>query len=259
MKSIKAAFFDLDGTIYSFQTHEISQKTKEALIQLQKNGIQIAVASTRPLATVGQIEGIFDIPWNGFVTANGLEIWDAHKRSLMDNGFSSGQLKEIFRVAKANDIPVYTGGPDGVFYTMDTPAMRRHQTRYNIPVNLIKPYENEKQTLITLISDEPINAELFSHIEGIHLVRSHTYDLDVIKDGITKSYGIAQWMKMNGFPEHDYMAFGDSLSDRSMLENATIGVAMADGEEKVKEIADAVCPSCQEEGIEYFLKTNGFI
>lgn len=259
MKSINAAFFDLDGTIYGFESHQISDQTKIAINRLKHNRIKVLVASTRPLATIGQIEGIFDLPWDGFITANGQEIWDADRQRLLDLGLSREQLDPIFEISARHSIPVYTGGEGGVFYTMDTPAVQRHKAKYNIPVDLVKPYEHEKQTLITLISDTPIDASLYQHIQGIHLVRSHTYDLDVVKDNVTKARGIDEWMRMQGYPTGNYMAFGDSLSDLEMIEQAAVGVAMEDGEDALKQAADYICPSCQQDGVYVFLKEQGYL
>ena len=44
---IKAAFFDIDGTLLSFKTHKVSEGTKEAFAQLQANGIKTFISSGR--------------------------------------------------------------------------------------------------------------------------------------------------------------------------------------------------------------------
>ena len=36
---IKAAFFDIDGTLISFKTHTMPESTKRALTALRQNGV----------------------------------------------------------------------------------------------------------------------------------------------------------------------------------------------------------------------------
>ncbi|MEG0277428.1 MAG: HAD-IIB family hydrolase, partial [Coprobacillus sp.] len=44
---IKAIFFDIDGTLVSFDTHEIPQSTFDALYQLKEKGIKLFIATGR--------------------------------------------------------------------------------------------------------------------------------------------------------------------------------------------------------------------
>lgn len=44
----KALFFDIDGTLVSFDTHAIPVSTIEALIAAHKKGIKIFIATGRP-------------------------------------------------------------------------------------------------------------------------------------------------------------------------------------------------------------------
>ena len=45
--SIKAVFFDIDGTLVSFKTHKVSSRVVTALKKLQKRGIKIFVSTGR--------------------------------------------------------------------------------------------------------------------------------------------------------------------------------------------------------------------
>ena len=45
---IKAAFFDIDGTLLSFKTHKLAASTKAALIELRSRGVKCFIASGRP-------------------------------------------------------------------------------------------------------------------------------------------------------------------------------------------------------------------
>ena len=53
------------------------------------------------------------------------------------------------------------------------------------------------------------------------------------------------------------MAFGDSMNDAEMLLAAGIGVAMGNAEQRVKDLADQVCESCDEDGVAKELERMG--
>ena len=65
-----ALFFDIDGTLVSFQTHEIPSSTIFALTQAKANGHKVFIATGRPpliITNLGAIEHLID----GYVTING--------------------------------------------------------------------------------------------------------------------------------------------------------------------------------------------
>ena len=60
---IKALFFDIDGTLVSFQTHRIPQSTVEALEKAKQNGVKIYISTGRTIILItnlGQIEHLID-------------------------------------------------------------------------------------------------------------------------------------------------------------------------------------------------------
>ena len=65
-----ALFFDIDGTLVSFQTHEIPASTIQALAQAKANGSRVYIATGRPpliITNLGAIEHLID----GYITTNG--------------------------------------------------------------------------------------------------------------------------------------------------------------------------------------------
>lgn len=67
---IKALFFDIDGTLVSFQTHQIPASTVQALEEAKANGVQVYISTGRPLSLItvlGSIQHLID----GYITTNG--------------------------------------------------------------------------------------------------------------------------------------------------------------------------------------------
>jgi hydroxymethylpyrimidine pyrophosphatase-like HAD family hydrolase len=67
--------------------------------------------------------------------------------------------------------------------------------------------------------------------------------------GITKAYGISLLAKDLGIEQEEVMCIGDEENDLPMIEYAGIGVAMANAISRVKEIADVVTDSNEEDGV----------
>lgn len=66
---VQAIFFDIDGTLVSFRTHEIPQSTRKALKELRSKGIKLFIATGRPETLMR--EAIGDLEFDGFIILNG--------------------------------------------------------------------------------------------------------------------------------------------------------------------------------------------
>ena len=77
--------------------------------------------------------------------------------------------------------------------------------------------------------------------------------------GINKSYGMEKYLEYVVLTRKDAIAFGDGPNDLDMLSFAETGVAMGNGLEEVKKLADFVTKDINENGIAYALKELGLI
>lgn len=91
----------------------------------------------------------------------------------------------------------------------------------------------------------------------LSVVRSAKWCVDVMPKGVNKAAGIRLMLDHLGLETADAIAFGDSPNDMEMLKTAGFGVAMANGDEKVKSCAGAVTLSCDEDGVGRFLEKLG--
>ena len=67
---VKYLFFDIDGTLVSFNTHKIPQSTVDALTHAKSNGQKVYISTGRPMLFInnlGQIEHLID----GYITTKG--------------------------------------------------------------------------------------------------------------------------------------------------------------------------------------------
>ena len=74
---IQAVFFDIDGTLISFNTHKIPDSTQRALRRLRERGVRVFIASGRPPVQMGFLKQLTDFAFDGYVVLNGQYCYDA--------------------------------------------------------------------------------------------------------------------------------------------------------------------------------------
>ena len=68
---IKAAFFDIDGTLTSFVTHVVPRSTIDALHALQKKDVKVFICSGRAPSYMGVVLDTIPVEFDGIVGLNG--------------------------------------------------------------------------------------------------------------------------------------------------------------------------------------------
>lgn len=95
--------------------------------------------------------------------------------------------------------------------------------------------------------------------DTLKTVRWHESGADILVKEASKARGITQVLDRLGIQADEAMAFGDGLNDIEMLQEVGFGVAMGNGYDSLKQVADFVCPRHDEDGIYQGLKTLGVI
>ena len=88
---IKAVFFDIDGTLVSFNTHKVSDSSKRAIKELKEKGIKVFIATGRIKL---QINNLDDLEFDGYITANGQDCYIGEKE-IYRNGISAETLHAL--------------------------------------------------------------------------------------------------------------------------------------------------------------------
>lgn len=109
---IKALFFDIDGTLVSFRTHEIPESTVNALEEVKKQGLKVYISTGRPLSIItnlGQIQHLID----GYITTNGAYCFvdrNGKREIICCHDIPQTDVCQILDAAKKWDRPVVVVG-----------------------------------------------------------------------------------------------------------------------------------------------------
>ena len=247
-----ALFFDIDGTLVSFQTHEIPPSTILALTQAKANGHRVFIATGRPpiiITNLGAIEHLID----GYVTTNGALCF-VGSEIVACNAIPQEEARRVVDDAVAKryglivigerDIAVWDpkGDVDDIF--------RRQLAVQNL--NQAKPVEevlSQRVLQLTAFFDSDYEQQMMARIPGCISGRWHPAFTDITARGADKGEGLLLMAAREGIDPKYTMAFGDGGNDTSMIRAAGIGVAMGNAIEALKKEADYVTTSVDDDGI----------
>ena len=247
-----ALFFDIDGTLVSFKTHEIPPSTILALTQAKANGHRLFIATGRPpiiITNLGAIEHLID----GYVTTNGALCF-VGSEIVACNAIPSEEARLVVDDAKAKnyglivigerDIAVLDpkGDVDDIF--------RRQLAVQNL--NQAKPVEevlSQRVLQLTAFFDSDYEQLMMARIPGCISGRWHPAFTDITAQGADKGEGLLLMAAREGIDRQFTMAFGDGGNDTSMIRTAGIGIAMGNAIDELKQQADYVTTSVDDDGI----------
>lgn len=252
-------FFDFDNTLMDAKTHEVPTSALAALHQLTDQGYTIAIASGRNYPLL-KLTGAFEMAaWSGFVLNNGQIILDHDQSTLQHNFIDPKVVEKTVETARNLGMNLFFSSPSGDFMDKeDDDLMREAHAFFNEPIPKIDSYHQQKVDKILVYAPKGYDYAPFKAIEGLEVFPSVSTYADLATQGVSKATTIQTFLKMKGLPS-DYTAFGDSLNDMEMLKHAKISVAMGNGEQELKAIADLVAPGVSQDGVAKALKQLGYI
>ena len=246
---IKAIFFDIDGTLVSFKTHEISKTTLEALYALREKGVKLFIASGRHLLIMDNLSGF---PFDGYVCMNGSLVFDRGK-VIYSHPLDQADAASVIDLAETGQIPC-------VLFTEKSVAMNCRTERTEQLFRMIRlpepeyaslmPYKSGPVSQFTIFLDqEREDALLAPALKHSVTTRWHPEFTDIVPENISKAEGISRVIAGYGIGREEVMAFGDGGNDVEMIEYAGIGVAMGNALPDVRKHADYVTSTVDEDGI----------
>lgn len=265
----KAVFFDADGTICDI-AKGVPGSAKEAIRRLRENGHEAWLCTGRSRAFVpGYLE---EIPFTGMISACGATIEKGGER-LFNREMTPEVAKLSVEVLRRYGLIPVMEGADFMYYDKE---------EYNNDINwycdLITKALGEKWRPIRGNEDRMhINKISAKMVEGCNAEKaceelSAYYDIirhengsfagttiEMVPQGINKAVGIAAVCRIFDIAWEDTVVFGDSNNDLSMFEYAATKVAMGNGSQKIRELADYVTTDMFHYGIKNGLTKLGLI
>jgi Cof subfamily protein (haloacid dehalogenase superfamily) len=255
----KNLFFDFDGTLVDPKTHEVPASALKALHALKSKGYRLSIASGRNPKLL-KITGIMEaLQWDGFILNNGQVILDEHQNTLVHHFIDEALIHQIIKIARDHHFNIFFSCVEGDF--IDYPAndlMIEAHEFFQEPIPEVGQYTHQHVDKILVYAPKDYDYALFKDIDGIEVFPSVSTYCDIASKGISKATSIKHFLSLKGY-EKEYAGFGDSMNDFEMLKEASLSIAMNNGEAELKAIADVIAPDVDQDGIEIVLKQLGYL
>ena len=261
----KLLVLDLDGTLTNTRK-EVTEHTRTTLIKAQEQGLKIVLASGRPTYGIAPLANLLQLDkYEGYVLSyNGGEIIDWKTGELLyKNLLDPEVLPYLYQCANDNHFAIVTY--DGEYVLTEYPDDEYVLKEALLNVMKIRKVDNflkavQHPIAKCLIVGEPtrlavLEKEMYNHLhDRMGVFRSEPYFLELVPKGIDKAQSLAVLLKEIGMTKDEMIAVGDGFNDLSMIKYAGLGVAMSNAQEVVKENADFITLSNEEDGVAHVVE-----
>lgn len=250
---IKALFFDIDGTLVSFKTHEIPASAIEVIATAKAKGIKIFIATGRPKAIINNLSALQSRQLiDGYVTMNGGYCFVGNE-VIYKKSIPTEDVRTLARLSDEKNFPCIFVTEHKIAVCNPNELVNKifHEFLHVAPIPEKPTAEiigNEIFQMTPFITAEE-EKEILPLLPDCASGRWFPAFTDVVGKGISKQKGIDEIIGHFGIALEETMAFGDGGNDIPMLRHAAIGVAMGNASEEVQQSADYVTATVDDDGI----------
>ena len=264
----KILVLDLDGTLTNSKK-EITKPTLEALLDIQKKGVKVVLASGRP--TVGVLPLAKQLHMDEYgsyvLSFNGARITDCYTEEIVSNRLLPKNVyRPAFELAKKYaqygvDLITYDEagiGTNRIISGFKPNKYTQLEADINhIPIDMVEDLPSYVTWDINKLlgTGEPeyidrLRKDAIGHFgSDLGIYCSDPFFLELVSPGVDKASSMDILLKKLGLSRAEMVCIGDGYNDISMIEAAGLGVAMANAQPDVLEAADYVTKSNNEDGV----------
>lgn len=279
----KLIAIDLDGTLLD-SYGQISEKNKNTIKKAINQGVEVVLTSGRSIMSVKNLADEINAN-NYIICGNGAMIYDLKKGEIIyGNLLNKNKVLQLIQICDENSIyySVYTKNTI-ITKNLNYNVLFYHQENANKPDNkqthiqivqdiynyILNSPEEEYIKLVVCDDNNIIFNSIIKILKGVKgvdvldvghmsrkLIKSGTEEFsieyfytEINSQNVDKWTAISHLINRLGIKSEEVMAIGDNVNDKTMLENAGLGVAMENSAPYIKEIADVVTSSNNDDGV----------
>jgi Cof subfamily protein (haloacid dehalogenase superfamily) len=155
---------------------------------------------------------------------------------------------------------VYVG--DELYVREETQAARDYASFQELEIHVVGDlleWLRDPPTKLVCVGDpdalDGLERRMKGHFgERMYISKSLPYFLEFAAPGVTKAAGLDFLADRMGFTREQTIAFGDGENDVELVDWAGHGIAVENAHDRVKAVADWVCPPAADEGVAQVLE-----
>ena len=259
-KPLKAAFFDVDWTLYDHSAKQYVSSGIAAIKKLQKQGTKVFICSARPYESLKNF-GVFDlgIRWNGYITCAGAYAVVGN-RVVRKMAMPIPLIRQLIDVTDELGLCVQLVTAKKRFLTLPSNEYAfDYDNYYHDRCLVVHPYSSEEIIGVLVFAPEEYDAIIAERVPGFHFFRFANCGVDLMDHEHRKGDAIADILKFLSIEKKDAIAFGDDVQDITMKGEVRTFVCVGNGKKEALAAADFISPRIEDDGIEKALKGLGYL
>jgi hypothetical protein len=260
-RRVEAIACDLDRTLIG-EDVTLHPRTRKAIVATRAAGIHVILATGRMFQSVRKYAreaGIDDpvVCYQGAVVAEPVSgRWLRHEPIPLE------LARETIAALNEEGFGLNCYVNDELYVAELTPEAERYAGFQDLvlhPVGDLLAWLEEPPTKLVVIDDpqvlQGLKGRMIARFDGrLYISTSLPYFLEFASPHVTKASGLEFVAEHLGFFREGTVAFGDGENDLELVEWAGFGVAVENAHELVKDRADFICPSVDDEGVAQVLE-----
>lgn len=257
---IKMLVLDIDGTIIK-KDFTYSKELKNTLLRLQDDGVRVVIATGR--MHDGAVPLLQELGLNTpIISYQGSMVreWKDCDKVLYSKRMSAQQASKVIDYFRSQKVHINAYSGDKLYVEQDDEHIKEYVNHRFVNYNVLSDLKNldlSKLDKLLCIENDQIKMkkvvdDLSEMFKGeLYIVKSMRHYCEVTHINATKGSAIEFLCDYWGIDISETMAIGDQDNDIEMIKTAGIGVAMGNGTPKLKEAANFITKSVEDDGVVY--------
>ncbi|MBR0597880.1 Cof-type HAD-IIB family hydrolase [Sinanaerobacter chloroacetimidivorans] len=251
---------DMDGTLLR-DDHSVSEYTKSIIQRAAKNGTEFMLATGRIYGGARRYSAELGLN-TPILACNGALIKEAGGRKVYGKPIASEALSEVFQFLTDKGLYFHFYGEE-CFYTEKFSPQWSGFYQFNnelpederFPMMEVNPFQildKDEIYKVLVHCEEEERGVLYSELTelpGISVTSSWYNSFDICAEQVSKANAIEKYAKGKNILPSEIMCFGDNFNDIDMIQFAGLGVAVENAVPKLKELADYVTGTNNQDGV----------
>lgn len=259
---IKLIATDMDGTLLNSKGH-LPKNFDTVFKKLQEKNILFAVASGRQYFTLVELFKEYADQML-FLAENGTYV-AYHGKEVAVHALDKKIAHQMIQKARKANLDIILAMSHGAYLETENPEVLKEVSKYFVKNTVVDDLlEVEGDILkVTIYNPNGVEQHSYHHFKEFEeiaevCIAGHVW-IDMMAKGVSKGMAIRDVQKTFGITYQETMVFGDYLNDLEMLKNAHYSYAMANAHPLLKEVANFIAKSNDEEGVLEAIKENNVL